>query len=193
MKKKLIIIISLIIITIGIGIGTFLYFNKSKEPITVKKINYIDLASAETEADKVEIIKKNTVKIVNKINNEITIIGSGFFDTDGYLITNSHIVDIKGDINVIYSDGSASSVNLVSNDIASDIALLAVENPKALALKFADTLNLKTTDTLYAIGYPLNLAGEPTVTKGILSARRSIAGIEYLQTDASMDHPEDHS
>ena len=190
MKKKIIIIvISVIIVS---GIVTFLVFTNKKEKkpsiLETKNLAYIDLTNASDEVTKVNIVKDNVIKITNKINDEIKIIGSGFFTSDGYLITNSHVVDIKGDISVTYPNGKITTANIISNDIASDIAILKVADIDALALEFSETLNLKVADTLYAIGYPLNLEGEATVSKGILSARRSLAGIEYLQTDATIDN-----
>lgn len=185
MKKKIIITLAVLATIIAVA-SIILYVNKDKK-IEVSVIDTIDLGEAKTEADKVELVKNNIVKIVNKVDNG-EIIGTGFFDKDGYLITNSHIVDIKGDLTVIYNDNSTAKAKLVSNNINSDIALLAVESPKALALKTISTLDLKVTDNLYAIGFSLNLDGEATTTKGILSARRSAGGVEYLQTDASMEN-----
>ena len=113
--------------------------------------------------------------IFNKVkNSEIT--GTGFFIENGYLLTNSHVVDIKGDIIVEYSDGKTSKATLVSNEIVSDLAILKVDSVNALALPLGETLNIKSTDDLYAIGYAFDLKGEASITKGILSARRSIAG-----------------
>ena len=191
MKKKIIIILASIIV-ITVGIVFFLLTTKKEEKaittIENKELAYIDLSKATTEVDKVNIVKDNVVRITNNVNDKIKIIGSGFFTRDGYLITNSHVVDIKGEITVIYPNGDTSKADIISNDIASDIAILKVDSIKALALEFSETLNLKVADTLYAIGYPLNLEGDATVSKGILSARRSIAGIEYLQTDATIDN-----
>ena len=191
MKKKIIIIIIAISVLLLGGVTVFLLTNKKETIVTNihdKKLTYIDLSNAGTEVEKVNLVKDNVVKITNKINNDIKIIGSGFFTSDGYLITNSHVVDIKGDITINYSNGQTTTANIISNDISSDIAILDVKDIKVLALEFSETLNLKVADTLYAIGYPLNLEGEATVSKGILSARRSIAGIEYLQTDATIDN-----
>ena len=54
-------------------------------------------------------------------------------------------------------------------------------------MHFGNTLNVKIANDLYAVGYAANLEGESSITKGILSARRSIAGTEYLQTDAAIN------
>ena len=189
MKKRIIIAISIVIGIVILAVGGFIIYKMLNKPkvIEVTAINTINLDAYKTSAEKIEAVKNNTVKVINVLDNG-TITGTGFFDSDGYLITNSHIVDIKGAIKVIYPDNTETIAQLVSNDISSDVALLAVESPKVLALKTASTLDLKITNDVYAIGYTLNLEGEATTTKGILSARRSAGGIEYLQTDASVDN-----
>lgn len=184
-KFKFVIIIGVILLIV-VGILVTIFLMRPSKNIEVNTLNTIDLGSYSTVAEKIDLVKDNTVKIINKVDNG-EIIGTGFFDADGYLITNSHVVDIKGDITVVYSDNTNQKAQLVSNDISSDIAILAVESPKVLSLVFGSTLDLNVTDDVYAIGYPLNIDGVATVTKGILSARRSVAGIEYLQTDASID------
>ena len=182
-KKILIIIISLLLV---IGASIFIITKNKDEKVNISKICVINLNNAKTEADKIELVKNNIVKITNKLNDN-EIVGTGFFNEDGYLITNSHIVDRNGKITITYNDNTSTEGKLISNDINSDIALLVVENPKVLALKMADTLNLRVTDELYTIGYSYNLIGEATTNKGIFSARRSAGGIEYLQTDAAVD------
>lgn len=190
-NKILLLFIALVIFLFVCGIFMiFIFYNGKKESkviIKVNKLEKIDLSSLSTEAEKIDLVKNNIVKILNKIDDENTIVGTGFFNEDGYLITNSHIVDIKGDISIIYPDGTTSKAKLISNDITSDIALLSVKKVKVNALEFTETLSLKVTDDVYAIGYGLNLEGEASVTKGILSAKRSAAGIEYLQTDAALN------
>lgn len=186
-KKRLIVIGSIITaIIVIISIVLLICFNKNKEiePSIVEKITPL---SSSNPAKATELIKENTIRITNKVSEKTTITGTGFFHESGYLVTNSHIVDIKGEISISYHNGNKSTAQLVSNDIKSDIALLAVQNPKTKAMSFANTLELKVTNDVYAIGFAYALEGEATVTKGILSARRSAAGIEFLQSDISLN------
>ena len=159
--------------------------NKEEIKTEVNKINKVTTLETADSAKAVKLIKSNIVKITNDVGKG-TIVGTGFFHESGYLITNSHIVDIKGTITIEYNDGTEMEATLISNDITSDIAILSTEEQKIPALSFGNTLELDITDELYAIGYPFVLEGEATVTKGILSARRSAGGIEYLQTDMSL-------
>ena len=103
------------------------------------------------------------------------------------MVTNSHVVDIKGEITIEYPDGSVIPAQIYSNDIKSDIALLIVDDVKIKALPLISTIDLEITDEVYSIGYQLNLEGDATVTKGILSAKRVASGIEFLQTDSAVN------
>lgn len=159
--------------------------NKSQN--NVLTINEVTPLENGNSSEAAELIKQNIVKVTNKIGENTNIIGTGFFHKSGYLVTNSHIVDIKGTIEITYSDGTSSTASIYSNDITSDIALLKVEDNTKKAMYFGNTLSLKITDEVYAIGYPYALEGEASVSKGILSARRSAGGIEFLQSDISLN------
>lgn len=190
-KIKKIIITSIIISIILIGSLIYLIINKDKNNQEIKNDNNKDINSIEildtTNTDEaLNQAKANVVRVINKVDGS-EIVGTGFFTKEGYLLTNSHIVDIEGKITIEYSDGKTSKAKLISNEIVSDVAILQVDDIKALALPFGETLNIKSTDDLYAVGYAINLKGEASLTKGILSARRSIAGVEYLQTDAAIN------
>lgn len=188
MKKKKIIIISLITTIVLAVIGSvILLTSKDNKEIVVNGLKKIEVLSGEDSAKSAELIKKNIVKVTNKIDDETKIIGTGFFHESGYLVTNSHIVDIEGNITVEYYNGETKEAVLFSNDITSDIALLSVESPQVLAMNFGNTLSLNVTDEVYAVGYAYALEGEASVSKGILSARRSAGGIEFLQSDLSLN------
>lgn len=178
-----------IFIIVGmILIATFTYailFNNKKNE-SVSAISEIKVLSSANASEAAALIKANTVKVINKLNNT-SIIGTGFFDKSGYLVTNSHIVDIKGDITIEYPNGEVAEAKLFSNDITSDIALLTVKNNELKAMSYGNTLNLKVTNDVYAVGFPYALNGEASVSKGVLSARRSAGGIEFLQSDISLN------
>ena len=192
-KKTKIIIISIItvlflVIVFFVTIGLINHNNKNiQEPIEVNAIEQLYPLTTSDSSQAAELIKTNIVKVVNKIDDETSIIGTGFFDKSGYLVTNSHLVDIQGTITIEYSDGKKSNAQIFSNDITSDIALLAVKNPKVKSMYYGETLSLKVTDDVYAIGYPYALTGEASVSKGVLSARRSAGTIGFLQSDISLN------
>ena len=190
-NKKVLILVSiiLILILVGIIIGVVLLKvkNNNQKEIGVTVLELLTPLEKKDSVVAVKQTKENIVRVINKVDDKKTIYGTGFFDKSGYLITNSHVVDIKGEISIQYDDGTLSDAIIYSNDILSDLALLYVEDVKVKALPIESTLNLEVTNELYSIGYQLNLEGEATVTKGILSAKRVASGIEFLQTDAPVN------
>ena len=184
-NKRSIIVVAAVLLLIIIAI-VIVVIRKEKN-IKVVELNYINPLSAPNEVEAAKLVKQNIVKITNKIDDETSIIGTGFFIKEGYLITNSHIVDIMGNITIEYSDGTSANAYLYSNSIEHDIALLKVENVKVKALPFGNSSAKEVTNDVLAAGYIYNFAGEATISKGILSARRESNSLTYLQSDISID------
>ena len=118
--------------------------------------------------------------------------GSGVVvDADqGYIVTNSHVVDRADEITVTLADGRDLTAKLVGTDAQVDLAVLKVEPGELLELHFANSADLRVGDFVIAIGNPFGL--NQTVTSGIVSALgRSGLGIEgyedFIQTDASIN------
>ncbi|KQM84544.1 hypothetical protein ASE68_07555 [Agromyces sp. Leaf222] len=106
--------------------------------------------------------------------------GSGIIlSDDGYVLTNTHVVTLDGEIadptiQVKTSDGHLYAATVVGTDPLSDLAVIKLTDASGLTpLEFADSDELNVGDTAIAIGAPLGLSG--TVTNGIVSAlNRSI-------------------
>jgi S1-C subfamily serine protease len=119
--------------------------------------------------------------------------GSGFiFDTNGYILTNSHVVNGSSEIQVTLFDGDKHSAELVGEDPESDIAVLKIEARNIKSAKLADSENLKPGQLAIAIGSPFGF--QYTVTAGVVSALgrtlRSSAGSlmdNIIQTDAALN------
>ncbi len=118
-------------------------------------------------------------------------LGSGVLvSAEGYLLTNSHVVDGADDIVVTLSDGRSASARLVGTDADSDLALLKVSLDNVPVIPFGDIAQLSVGDPVLAIGNPFNV-GE-TVTSGIVSAldrnQLGLSTIEnFIQTDAAIN------
>ena len=118
--------------------------------------------------------------------------GSGVvYGTDGYIITNHHVIDVGGDISVVFVDGAEFPAEIVGSDPITDIGVLLVERPDLTPIAIGSSDSLSIGEPTVAVGNPLGLVGGPTVTSGIVSAlNRSldIPGSEILyglvQTDA---------
>ncbi len=172
-----------LILYIGVSMLFLIGCSKTVKTEKIEKIIPFEQGNSASAAD---LIKDNVVKITNVTTGGV-IVGTGFFHESGYLITNSHNVDIEGKISVDFPDGSNKDAILVSNDLLSDVAILSVDNPTVKAMYFGETISLRLTNSIYSIGYAYNIEGSATITAGVLSAKRSSGGIEYLQTDAQMN------
>ncbi|MPY25127.1 Do family serine endopeptidase DegQ [Shewanella sp. YLB-07] len=119
-------------------------------------------------------------------------LGSGvIIDADkGYIVTNNHVIEGADEILIGLHDGREVEAKLIGTDAESDIALLQIKADNLVALKRADSDELRVGDFAVAIGNPFGLG--QTVTSGIVSAMgRSGLGIEmlenFIQTDAAIN------
>ena len=118
--------------------------------------------------------------------------GSGVvYGSDGYVITNDHVVSGAQDIFVVFNDGGRFPATVVGTDPVTDIAVLLVDRADLTPVEIGSADVLSIGDRAVAIGNPLGLAGGPTVTSGIVSALdRSLIGTGgadlygLVQTDA---------
>jgi len=119
-------------------------------------------------------------------------LGSGFvISSDGYIVTNNHVIEDVDEIEVAFKDGSEYAAEVVGRDPATDIALILVKAENGLpALPLGNSSALRPGDWVIAIGNPFGL--EHTVTAGIVSAlhRRNVGAGRYddfIQTDAAIN------
>jgi serine protease Do len=119
--------------------------------------------------------------------------GSGFvISSDGYILTNHHVVDQATEIQVLFSDRSEYQATIIGSDRRSDLALLKIEAKGLDALKFANSDKLKVGEWVLAIGSPFGL--DYSVTAGIVSAKgRSLPTdqgenyVPFIQTDVAIN------
>ena len=120
-------------------------------------------------------------------------LGSGFvIDEEGIIITNAHVILDANEIDVLFTDGTVLTAELVGKDTKTDIAVLRVEPAESqnlVALEFGDSDELQVGQWVMAIGNPFGLGG--TVTAGIVSAKnrdiRSGPYDNFIQTDAAIN------
>lgn len=120
--------------------------------------------------------------------------GSGvIYTSNGYIITNLHVVDGADDITVIMADRKVYPASLVGQDAKSDLAVLRIAAEGLPYLKLADSDAAEPGSWVLAVGNPLGLTS--TVTAGIISAKgRSIdlfseldAIESFIQSDAAVN------
>ena len=147
--------------------------------------------------DKLQIIedlKKGGDSLSNReveSRKKITSIGSGFIiSSDGYIVTNGHVIEDSSDINVNLYDGSKYKAKMIGVDKKTDLALLKINPSKELKYaKFGNSNLARIGDWAIVIGNPYGLGG--SVSIGIISARgrdiKNGQSDEYIQTDAAIN------
>jgi S1-C subfamily serine protease len=119
--------------------------------------------------------------------------GSGFIiSSDGYIISNHHVVDKARELYVTLDDGNVLKAELKGSDASTDIAVLKVDGKSFRSLSFADSDAIRPGQIAIAIGNPYGL--QQTVTAGVVSAvgRSLRAGNgrlidDVIQTDAALN------
>lgn len=128
--------------------------------------------------------------------------GTGIvLDNQGHILTNNHVVTLESSrpassINVTLANGKTVTAKVVGGDEQTDLAVIQVDAAQLSGtepLQFADPNSIVVGEPVVAIGYALDLAGEPTVTTGVVSAinraidepTATISGA--IQTDAAIN------
>lgn len=122
--------------------------------------------------------------------------GSGVvISDDGLVLTNAHVIAAASTITVVFFDGSQRDAELVGSLPSDDVALIRVDDPSGLVpAELGSSDGLQVGDEVVAIGNALNLGGDPSVTRGIVSALdRAIDDPSFgslddlIQTDAAIN------
>ncbi len=122
--------------------------------------------------------------------------GSGVIVSEnGYILTNHHVIGDKSNILVTLSDGKTVSAKKIWSDDALDIAIILADADRLSAAPLGDSAAVAVGDSVLAIGNPLSLQFQRTVTAGIISAknrilrpsRTNVLMEDLLQTDASIN------
>ena len=120
-----------------------------------------------------------------------TSLGSGVIvSTQGYVLTNNHVISGAQEIAVAFHDGRTGIAKLVGADPESDLAVLKVDTTDLPAITLGRSNQIRVGDVVLAIGNPFGVG--QTVTSGIVSALgRHSLGINtfenFIQTDAAIN------
>ncbi len=145
--------------------------------VTTNQLTVTEVDTAITQA--VEQVGPAVVTVVSTISG-----GTGFFgrlpdqtssgsgviiSTDGYILTNNHVVEDAKQVNVVLANGTELPTRIVGTDIFADLAVLQAEGDMPAVAKLGNSDSLKPGEHVIAIGSPL---GEfvNTVTVGVISA-----------------------
>lgn len=147
-----------------------------------------------TTAEVAELVNPSTVLITASGNGY----GSGFFiRSDGYILTNSHVVNGASEILVTMYDGTVLTAILKWSSTTDDLALIKVEGKNFPAIRIGSSASLKIGDTAIAIGNPAGDTCSWSTTQGVISSTAreitlesstAIIDMTLLQTDAQVNH-----
>ena len=201
-----IIIISLISAMVGSFMTAFVLGNRvensaSKQNIIVNeegKSQNVYHAVTEKAMPSVVGITTTTINRNNyfAIPQESQGVGTGFIvKSNGYILTNSHVVSDgqAADVNVLFNDGTNMKGKVLWNDASLDLAVVKVEKTGLVEADLGDSDKVRIGDIAIAIGNPLGLEFQKSVTQGIISGldrsieteKSNMTGL--IQTDASIN------
>src|SRR5579863_7508192 len=115
--------------------------------------------------------------------------GSGFFiSSDGYAVTNNHVVQNAENVQVTTDDGKTYKAKVIGTDPRTDLALIKIDGSNFPYVKLSDSTP-RVGDWVLAVGNPFGLGG--TVTAGIVSARGRDIGAgpydDFIRIDAPVN------
>ncbi|GAB6948338.1 trypsin-like peptidase domain-containing protein [Vulcanisaeta sp. JCM 16161] len=161
--------------------------------------------SKDVESRIIDIVNEMKSSVVSIITTRLMVdewlnatpvrgLGTGFFIDNRHIVTANHVVQDATELVIVTPEGDEYEGELLGRDPEFDAALIRVEGARSVkSVKLGDSDKLKVGQMVIAIGYPLGLLGEPTVTLGVVSAigrsiRTPMGVLEGLiQTDAAIN------
>ena len=164
------------------------------EPVTIRQQA---TGEAESLADMVARLSPSVVGIATRQNGQQGI-GSGVIvSADGYILTNHHVAAEGAEVTLIFADGTKELASAVWSSQALDLAIVKAKGDSYPAAAMGSVEDVRVGEQVVAIGTPLALQFQHTVTGGIVSALnrtlqvpsgRSTAFMEQLiQTDVAIN------
>ncbi|MCR4434369.1 MAG: trypsin-like peptidase domain-containing protein [Clostridiales bacterium] len=160
----------------------------------------VSLSNAESNlSDVIKKVSPSVVGIIGKIKQESQNFisqsdnlefGSGvIYKSEGYIITNAHVVSDMEKMVVVLSNGKAYAARLKAMDEQSDLALVKIDKGGLTPAVFGDASDICVGQSVIAIGTPLSFSLRNSATKGIISGINRTAEGEYrfIQSDAAIN------
>ena len=137
-----------------------------------------------------DLFRRFFEQIPNMPQPESQSLGSGFIiSSDGYILTNHHVVDGADTVEVRLSDRRVFDAKVIGSDKASDVALIKIDAKDLPTVKIGKSSELEVGEWVLAIGSPFGF--DHSVTAGIVSAKgRSLPSenyVPFIQTDVAIN------
>jgi len=207
-RRMLVSFVSVALIAALIGGGTVAgimkYTNLGQQTQVINR--YLPLSSSDNSnfnliANIAKIVSPSVVGIdtsvsySNGFGSALVPEGSGsgiIIDSQGYIVTNNHVVDGASKITVNLSDGRKFPAQLIGKDSKTDLAVLKINATNLIPAKLGDSSKLEVGDLAVAIGNPLGESFAGTVTAGIISGlnrnlQSDYGPVNLIQTDAAIN------
>jgi S1-C subfamily serine protease len=140
----------------------------------LENIRYLNRTVVDLLPALYNLTKDSIVRIENRVGSGATMrvnsIGSGFvYSSDGYIVTNNHVVEGASELVVVFLNGNSSKARIVGTDPYSDLAVIKLDRkiPGLKPLPLGRSSTLQVGETVVAIGSPFGLSN--TMTAGIVS------------------------
>ena len=200
LKFKYIFLLGIVIVSLQIAIlYNFVFHYNSNQSVEVIKNNSKYVVGINVK----EVKRQNNLSFWNPFYNyntyEVDNLGSGLiYSSDGYIITNAHVVSNANKIDVTLIGGKTFEASIVGIDKLTDLALIKIEVKNLDAAILGDSELLMVGEEIIALGNPLglfNVSHQPTATLGIISGLNVDFGLknniyvyqDMIQTDASIN------
>ncbi|MBS4538508.1 trypsin-like peptidase domain-containing protein [Clostridium sp. D2Q-11] len=173
--------------------------NVNPQNITINSQEDMNIVSAVAEKSMNSVVGITTMTTQqNFFGNNVPLegVGSGvIIESNGYILTNSHVIDNgqADEITVQFADGSKSIAEVLWNESALDLAIIKVNDTNLPVAELGDSDDLIVGEPAIAIGNPLGLQFQRTVTSGVISgldrtiASENVMMENLIQTDASIN------
>lgn len=215
-KRIIFILLAIILVLVG-GIGGYMghqYFHMGEEQDKVSNVSTMPNGQKDVPLTKardtaiVQAVKKASPSVVGITTKSYSLdaytgnvqvsegVGSGvIIDSKGYIVTNNHVIANaqNGTVVVSFPDGKSVEGKVVGADAMTDLAVVKVDTNKPLpAATLGDSDQLQVGEPAIAIGNPLGLEFQGTVTAGVISALHRSISVEtqqfpLIQTDAAIN------
>lgn len=212
-KQGLIAAAAIVLILVG-AVGGYVFHNTWMKPEAgsyqgtseaLKQPNTAATLSDARNTAVVQAVKKAgpavvgiTTKVYDRdvFNRQVLVgegVGSGIiFDKAGYIVTNNHVVGTSKTVIVSLADGQSAEGAVVGRDARTDLAVVKIQMDNLPVAEFGDSDSLQVGEPAIAIGNPLGLEFQGTVTTGVISSLNRTIGAEgqsmkLIQTDAAIN------
>ncbi|MBR2576183.1 MAG: trypsin-like peptidase domain-containing protein [Firmicutes bacterium] len=205
--KKLLIVLAIMALAALVSIASCAaymaaigYAPGKSQPYTVNQVSAEAPATSVSNANAEELttpqVIQNVLPSVVGVNVE-TMMGAGsgsgiIFSSDGYIVTNQHVIDGAMGIKVKLSDATEYDATIVGQDARTDLAVIKINAKDLPAATIGDSDQLVQGEGVLVIGNPLGETLSGSSTQGIISALGREIEIEgkimhYIQTDAAIN------